>query len=84
MYAVGVPHPAFPRIRPSVPIRRITTSRYKKFHSHFNRPLYDGLEVINLEPQQHAIVAWFVITVTGRAVMVCCFETVQLQHKLAM
>jgi len=52
--------------------------------AHFSGPLHDRLEIIHLEPQQHTVAIWLVITIANRSVMVFHFEAVQLKNKLAV
>ena len=52
--------------------------------SHFNGALKDRVEVVNLEPKQHAVAVRPGCTVADRTVIVVRFEAVQLQNKLAV
>jgi len=58
--------------------------RHHDFRAHFGSPLHDGIKIVHLKPQQHAISVWFVITISNGAVMMLRFETVQLKNKLAV
>jgi hypothetical protein len=52
--------------------------------AHFSGTLYDPVKVVNLEPQQHAVSVWLIITIADRTVMVIHFEAVQLKDKLSL
>lgn len=53
-------------------------------NAHFSGALHHGVEIIDLEPQQHAVSIWLVIRATDRAVMVLHFEAVQLKDQVAV
>ena len=50
-------------------------------HAHFSSALHDRIKVVHLEPQQHAVSVWLVITIADRTVMVFYLESVQLKDK---
>ncbi len=52
--------------------------------AHVSGALHDGIEILNLKPEQHAVAVRFVIAVADCAVMVLHLEAVQLKHKLAV
>ena len=52
--------------------------------AHFSGALHHRLKIVDLEPEQHPVSIWLVITVADRAVMVFYFEAVQLKNKLAI
>jgi hypothetical protein len=82
--AVRVPHPALPMIGPAVTIGGIPMTGHDNVYAHFSGPLHDRLEIVDFEPQQHAVPVWLVIAIADRAVMVFYCEAVQLKHKLAI
>jgi len=53
-------------------------------HAHFSGALYDGVKIVHLKPQQHAVSVGLVVTIANQAVMVFNFEAVQLKDKLAI
>ena len=54
------------------------------FHGHLCRALHDRVEVLYLEPQQHAVPIRLVVPIADPAVMVFHFKAVQLQDELAV
>ena len=52
--------------------------------AHFASALYHRIEIIHLEPQQHAITVGSVRTIADRAVMMFRFKAVQLQDEPAI
>jgi hypothetical protein len=59
-------------------------SGYHDLDAHVRGALHNCVKVVDLEPQQHPVSIWFVITIADCAVMVFYFEAVQLKHKLAI
>ena len=59
-------------------------SGYDDLNGHFSGALHYGIEIVDLEPQQHPVSVWLVITIADRAMMVLHFEAVQLKDKLAI
>jgi len=53
-------------------------------HVHFSRALHDRVEVLYLEPQQHAVPIRLVVAIADPAVMVFHFKAVQLEDELAV
>ena len=54
------------------------------FDAHFTRPPHHGIEVVHLEPEQHAIAVWLVVAITDGTVMMFHAEPVQLKDELAV
>lgn len=59
-------------------------ARYNNLDAHFSGPLHDAIKILNLEPQQHAVSIWFVLTIADPTVMVFYFKAVQLKYELAL
>ena len=56
-------------------------ARQHHLDSHFARALHHRIEIIHLEPQQHAIAVGFVGTIADRPVMMFHFKAMQLQDE---
>lgn len=59
-------------------------TRHHNLDLHLSRALHHRVEVVHLEPQQHAVSVGLVSTIADGAVMVFHFEAVQLKYKLAV
>jgi len=57
-------------------------TRYHRFDGHFSGALHDCFKIVDLEPQQHPVSIWLVVTIANRPVMMFRVETVQLKDKL--
>ena len=57
---------------------------YDDLDAHFSRALHDCLKIVDLEPEQHPVSIWLIVTIANRAVMVFYVEAVQLKNKLAI
>jgi len=53
-------------------------------YAHFSTALHDRVEVLYLEPQQHAVPIRLVVPIADPAVVVFHFKAVQLQDELAV
>ena len=53
-------------------------------HTHFTGALHDRVEVVHLEPQQHAVSVWLVVAIADRAVIVFHVEAMQLKDELSI
>src|SRR6185437_10760560 len=82
--AVGIAHPAFPVVWPAVSIGRVAVAGHYDFDLHFLGALHHRVEVVDLEPEQHAIAVGPVTWIADAAVMVLHFEAVQLQNEGAI
>src|SRR6185437_4587198 len=82
--AVAVAHPAFPVVWPALSIRRVAVAGHYDFNLHFLGALHHRVEVVDLEPEQHAVAIGPVTWIANAAVMVLHFEAVQLQNEGAI
>jgi len=55
-------------------------SRDDYIDAHFSGALHEFVEIIHLEPQQHAVPVRLVIPISDRAVMMFHGEAMQLQY----
>ena len=56
--------------------------RHDNLDIHFHRPLESRFKIVDLEPEQHAVTIWLIVTTANRAVMMFYLEAVQLKDKL--
>jgi hypothetical protein len=80
--AVWVSHPALPVIRPAVTIGRVSMTRHHRLDAHFSGALHDCFKIVDLEPEEHPVSIWLIVTIADRTVMMFHLETVQLKDKL--
>jgi len=57
---------------------------HNNLHAHFSRAPHDPVEVVYLEPQQHTVPVWLVLTVADPAMIVFHLKAVQLKDKVAI
>jgi hypothetical protein len=80
--AVRIPHPALPVIGPAVTISRVSMTRQHRLDAHFSGALHNRFKIVDLEPQQHPVSIWLVVTIANPPVMMFHLEAVQLKDKL--
>lgn len=56
--------------------------RHDNLDIHFHRPLENRFKIVDLEPEQHAVSIWPIVTTANGAVMMFYLEAVQLKDKL--
>src|SRR5271167_583987 len=83
LVTVGIAQPNLPMIRATIPIRWIPMARQDDLDSHLLGACYRRINVVDLEPQQHAIAGRFVVWIADGAVIVLDLPAVQLQHQPA-
>ena len=71
-------------IWPALAIGRVAVARQHDLDVHIGSALDDRVEVIDLEPEQHAIPVWSVGAIADGAVFVLDVEAVQLQDEAAV
>lgn len=81
---IGVAHPALPVIGAAVAVGRIAMAGQNELDAHFGGALHDGVKVIDLEPEQHAIAVGLGGWIANWAVMMFDVKTVQLQDETAI
>ena len=81
---VRVAHPALPVIRAAVAVGRIAVAGHNYLDSHFIGALDDGVEVVDLEPEEDAIAVGFVTAVGDGAVVVVGVEAVELEDEVVV
>ena len=82
--AVGVAHPALPVVRAAVAIGRVAVTRHNHLDGHLVGALDDGVEVVDLEPEQETVAIGFVVAIGDGAVVVLGLEAVELQDELVV
>jgi hypothetical protein len=82
--AVRVLQPHLPVIRTALPFRRIPVPRQDHVRPQLLRPLHGVLEVIDLEPEEHAVAAARIVGIADPPVVVGFLPAMELQHELAV
>lgn len=57
-------------------------ARQENFDAHFGGPLHDRIEIVYLEPKQHAVPVWLVLRIANSPVIVLHLEIVELKNQL--
>jgi hypothetical protein len=79
--AVWITQPAFPMVRPAIAGWRIAIAGLNHLDLHFFGAVDGRVELVNLEPQKHAVAVRLEILIADRTMMVFHIPSVQLQDQ---
>jgi hypothetical protein len=71
-------------IRPAVAVGRVAVARYDYVDGHLVRSLDDGIEVVDLEPEEKAVAVGLVVGVGDGAMVVLGSEAVELEDEVVV
>lgn len=74
--AIRVSHPAFPVIRPAITICRVSMAWHYHLDAHFDGAPKECFKIIDLEPEQHPVSVWLILTIADGTVIMFNLEAV--------
>ena len=80
---VRIAYPAFPMVRAAVTVRRVSVAGHDGFNLHRPGAVHRGIEIVNLEPEQHSVSVRLGFRIAYRAMMVLHIPSVELKDQLA-
>jgi hypothetical protein len=81
---IGIAEPDFPVVGTAVAVRGIAVARHEDRGSELRDPRRGRIEVVDLEPQEHAVPVGPVLGIADRAVVVIDLEPVELEDERAI
>jgi hypothetical protein len=68
----------------AIAVGRVAVARHDYVDGHLIRSLDDGVEVVDLEPEEKTVAVGFVVAVGDEAVMVRGLEAVELEDEVVV